>query len=53
VVEQLDPLVTEYVKINYAKAESFRNLLNGRDTGAFGSCSLARQLQTSNNTYNS
>ncbi|MDP3904231.1 MAG: type IV pilus secretin PilQ [Methylococcaceae bacterium] len=41
VVEQLDPLVTEYVKINYAKAESFRNLLNGRDTGAFGSCSLA------------
>jgi type IV pilus assembly protein PilQ len=39
VVEQLDPLVTEYVKINYAKAESFRNLLNGRDTGAFGSCS--------------
>lgn len=42
VVEQLDPLVTEYVKINYAKAESFRNLLNGRDTGAFGSCNLAK-----------
>lgn len=38
VVEQLDPLVTEYIKINYAKAENFRNLLNGRDTGAFGSC---------------
>ncbi|MGZ5011703.1 MAG: type IV pilus secretin PilQ, partial [Methylobacter sp.] len=38
VVEQLDPLVTEYIKINYAKAESFRNLLNGRDTGTFGSC---------------
>ncbi|MGZ8174509.1 MULTISPECIES: type IV pilus secretin PilQ [Methylobacter] len=40
VVEQLDPLVTEYIKINYAKAENFRNLLNGQDTGAFGSCGV-------------
>jgi type IV pilus assembly protein PilQ len=38
VVEQLEPLVTEYIKINYARAENFRNLLNGQDTGAFGSC---------------
>lgn len=38
VVEQLDPLITEYIKINYARAENFRNLLNGQDTGAFGSC---------------
>ncbi len=38
VVEQLEPLVTEYIKINYARAENFRNLLNGFDTGAFGSC---------------
>jgi type IV pilus assembly protein PilQ len=38
VVEQLEPLVTEYIKINYARAENFRNLLNGLDTGAFGSC---------------
>ena len=38
VVEQLDPLVTEYIKINYARAENFRNLLNGLDTGQFGSC---------------
>lgn len=38
VVEQLDPLVTEYIQINYSKAENFRNLLYGRDTGAFGSC---------------
>ena len=30
VLEQLDPLITEYIKINYARAESFRNLL--RDT---------------------
>jgi type IV pilus assembly protein PilQ len=38
VVEKSDTLITEYIKINYAKAESFKNLLNGMDTGAFGSC---------------
>jgi type IV pilus assembly protein PilQ len=38
VVQQLEPLVTEYIKINYARAENFRNLLNGLDTGAFGAC---------------
>ena len=38
VVEKLEPLVTEYIKINYARAENFRNLLNGQDTGAFGAC---------------
>lgn len=38
VVEQLDPLTTEYIKINYARAENFRNLFNGFDTGAFGTC---------------
>ncbi len=38
VVEKSDALVTEYLKINYAKAESFKSLLNGMDTGAFGSC---------------
>ena len=38
VIEQLDPLVTEYIKINFARAENFRNLLNGQDTGTFGSC---------------
>ncbi len=37
-IEQLEPLVTEYIKINYAKAENFRNLLNGLDTGQFGGC---------------
>ncbi len=42
VVEQLDPLVTEYIKINYARAENFRNLLNGLDTGAFGSCGASK-----------
>jgi type IV pilus assembly protein PilQ len=38
VVEQLEPLITEYIKVNYARAENFRNLLNGLDTGAFGAC---------------
>jgi type IV pilus assembly protein PilQ len=40
VIEQLDPLVTEYIKINYARAESFRNLLNGMDGGLFGGCGI-------------
>ena len=42
VVEQLDPLVTEYIKINYAKADDFRNLLNGGSTRTFGSCGVGR-----------
>jgi len=46
VVEQLDPLLTEYIQINYAKAENFRNLLYGRDTGAFGSCGVRTNRTT-------
>ncbi|TAL47489.1 MAG: type IV pilus secretin family protein [Methylovulum sp.] len=46
VVEQLDPLITEYIQINYAKAENFRNLLYGRDTGAFGSCGVRTNRTT-------
>jgi type IV pilus assembly protein PilQ len=42
VVEQLDPLVTEYIKINYAKADDFRNLLYGGSTRTFGSCGVGR-----------
>jgi type IV pilus assembly protein PilQ len=42
VVEQLEPLVTEYIRINYARAENFRNLLNGQDTGAFGACGASK-----------
>lgn len=38
VVEQLDPLVTEYIKINYARADNFMNLLKGRSSGTFGTC---------------
>jgi type IV pilus assembly protein PilQ len=46
VVEQLEPLVTEYIQINFAKAENFRNLLYGRDTGAFGSCGISNRQTT-------
>lgn len=53
VVEQLDPLVTEYLKINYAKAENFRNLLNGSDTGAFGSCGVSDNAESDATTESS
>ncbi len=43
VVERLEPLVTEYIKINYARAENFKNLLNGADTAAFGVCNSPKQ----------
>jgi len=45
IVEQIDPLITEYIKIDYARAENIRNVLNGHDTGIFGSCG-APQLAT-------
>lgn len=49
-IEQLEPLITEYIKINYAKAENFRNLLNGQDTSQFSGCSTdkATGLSSSN-----
>jgi type IV pilus assembly protein PilQ len=53
VIEQLDPLATEYIKINYARAENFRNLLNGKDTGTFGACGLATKTGSSGSTSNS
>jgi type IV pilus assembly protein PilQ len=40
VVEQLEPLKTEYMKINFARAENFRNLLFGLDAGSFGQCGV-------------
>jgi type IV pilus assembly protein PilQ len=46
VVEQLEPLSTEYIKINYARAENFRNLFNGFDTGAFGTCGTTTTSST-------
>ncbi|WP_245619680.1 AMIN domain-containing protein [Methylomicrobium agile] len=46
VIEQLDPLVTEYLKINYAKAENFKNLLYGEDSGGNTVCGLAKGSNT-------
>lgn len=48
VVEKSDLLVTEYIKINFAKAESFKSLLNGMDTGAFGTCGASNEANSSN-----
>ena len=48
VVEKSDPLITEYIKINFAKAESFKSLLNGSDTGAFGTCGANTEDNSSN-----
>ena len=53
VIEQLDPLVTEYIKINYARAESFRNLLNGRDGGLFGGCGIKGSSSSSTGSSSS
>lgn len=47
VVEQLDPLVTEYIKVNYAKAQDFSNLLNGFSSGIFGTCGVPRSTSSS------
>ncbi|WP_027159122.1 type IV pilus secretin family protein [Methylobacter luteus] len=54
VVDQLEPLATEYLKINYAKAEDFRNLLYGEDASAIGSCAYVtqRDFSTSNSRSN-
>jgi type IV pilus assembly protein PilQ len=53
VIEQLDPLVTEYIKINYARAENFKNLLNGLDTGQFGSCGVKGTIGSSTSSGSS
>ncbi len=50
VIEQLDPLVTEYIKINYARAENFRNLLSGRDAGAIGACGINSPVASSSSS---
>jgi type IV pilus assembly protein PilQ len=49
VVEQLDPLVTEYIKIDYAKAQDFSNLVNGVSSGTFGSCGVTGSVTATTN----
>lgn len=38
--ERLEPLVTEYIPINYAQAESFKDILEGESSRARGGCAL-------------
>ncbi|MEQ1637786.1 MAG: type IV pilus secretin PilQ [Methylococcales bacterium] len=42
VVEQLEVLKTEYIQINYAKAENFRSLIMGSSTGSFDGCNISK-----------
>lgn len=46
VIEQLEPLKTEYIQINYAKAENFRLLVSGMSTGGVDGCAISK-AQTS------
>ncbi len=41
VVEQLEPLKTEYMQINFAKAENFRNILFGQSSQSTDGCSAS------------
>lgn len=43
VTEQLEPLKTEYIQVNYAKAENFRNLLFGFSSGGIDGCTIGDQ----------
>ncbi|NOT85402.1 MAG: type IV pilus secretin PilQ [Methylococcaceae bacterium] len=45
VVEQLEILKTEYIQVNYAKAENFRSLILGTSTGALDGCNISRKGQ--------
>lgn len=38
ILEKSDPLITEYIKINYAKGETLRNILNGVSLANASSC---------------
>nr|WP_305909231.1 type IV pilus secretin PilQ [Methylomarinum sp. Ch1-1]MDP4522128.1 type IV pilus secretin PilQ [Methylomarinum sp. Ch1-1] len=47
VVQKLEPLVTEYIQINYAKAEDFRNMLLSRgQTGQGGRSGMGSVAQS-------
>ncbi|WP_233144739.1 type IV pilus secretin family protein [Methyloprofundus sedimenti] len=41
VSERLEPLKTEYIQINYAKAENFRNILNGYSSFSANGCTVS------------
>lgn len=49
VAERLEPLKTEYIQINYAKAENFRNILFGVSAIGADGCSVTSGLGSSDN----
>lgn len=42
IVEELEPLKTEYIQISYAKAENFRLLITGSSTGSIDGCAMPK-----------
>ena len=46
-LENTDELVTEYIHINYGRAEDYRNLLRGQDSKGYGGCGI-QQSQSQN-----
>ena len=44
-LEISEPLITEFIPINYAKATDFRNLLKGVDSSAMGGCGLPQNAK--------
>lgn len=47
VVERLEPLKTEYMQINFAKAENFRNILFGDSSASADGCTISAGTNTS------
>ncbi len=43
VVDRLEPLKTEYIQINFAKAENFRNILFGASSISADGCSVSEE----------
>ena len=44
IIRQLEPLRTEYIQINYAKADNFRNILLGISTGSIDGCTMSSSV---------
>jgi len=47
VAKRLEPLKTEYIQINYAKAENFRNILLGNSSISADGCTVSAGASTS------
>lgn len=45
--ERLEPLKTEYIQVNYAKAENFRNILFGMSSISADGCTISQGASSS------